>query len=47
MPQIWNEIIADSQHNLGKLGRVKVHSYGGQLRGIVMFTHSAPWMRQL
>ena len=30
-----------------KLGRVKVHSHGGQWRGIVMFTHSLPWMSQL
>ena len=38
LPQVWNEIVADNQHNLGKLGTVKVHSYSGQL--IVMFTRS-------
>ena len=36
LPQVWNKIIADNQHNLGKLGRVKVHSHGGQWRGIEM-----------
>ena len=29
LPQAWNEIIVDNQHNLEKLGRVKVHSHGG------------------
>ena len=36
-----SEIIDDNQvnqHNLWKLGRVKVHSHGGQWTGIVMFT---------
>ena len=37
-----NEIIADNDQKLGKLGEskpgVKVHSHDGQWRGIVMFT---------
>ena len=36
--QVWNEIIADNEHKLGKLGESKVHSHDGQWRGIVMFT---------
>ena len=36
----------DKQHNLGKVGRVKVHSHGGQWRGIVKFMHSLPWLHQ-
>ena len=47
LPQVWNEIIADNQHNLGKFEWVKVHSHEDQWRGIVMFTHSLLWMRQL
>ena len=34
------EIITDNQHNLGKLGRVKVHSHGNQWRRIVMFVYA-------
>ena len=36
------KIIADNQHNLGKLRRVKVHSHSGQWRAFVMFTHPLP-----
>ena len=27
---VWNESTAGNQHNLGKFGRVTVHSHGGQ-----------------
>ena len=30
-------MIADYQHNVGKLGKVKVHSYDDQWKGVVMF----------
>ena len=38
MPQVWNEIIADNQHNLGKLGTVKVHSYDSSIEGINVYS---------
>ena len=43
LPQAWNEIIADNQHNPR---RVRVHSHDGQWMGIVMLTHSSAWMHQ-
>ena len=36
--QVWNEIIADNEHKLGKLGESKFIHHDGQWRGIVMFT---------
>ena len=33
LPLVWNESIAGNQHNVGKFGRVTVHSHGGQCRG--------------
>ena len=36
--QVWNEIIADNEQKLGKLGESKFIHMTGQWRGIVMFT---------
>ena len=46
LPQVWNEIIA-VHNNLGKLGRVKVHSWRSMEGGCIMHTHSSPLMSQL
>ena len=45
-----NEIVANNQHDLEKMRRVNVRSYGDQwklMEGIVVLTHSSPWIGKL
>ena len=53
LPQVWNKIIADNQHNVGKLGRVKVHSHvwqsmdWGDCNVYPLFVVNAPIIRMV
>ena len=47
--QVWNKIIADNQHNLGKLVTVKVHLHGvnGDLNVYALFAMNALIVRMV